>query len=88
MLLGCTGMGLGRPRPNRNWTWQGAQKRIRKASTGTVSGKVQESMPSLLSNTGRLVTTDKEKAEVLKNFFFLPQSSLVTVLQTAVKQMV
>ena len=27
-------------------------------------------MPSLVSNTGRLVTTDKEKAEVLKNFFF------------------
>ncbi|PKU30689.1 rna-directed dna polymerase from mobile element jockey- hypothetical protein [Limosa lapponica baueri] len=30
--------------------------------------KVKESMPPVLSKTGKLVTTDKEKAEVLNNF--------------------
>ena len=33
--------------------------------------KVQESIPHLMSDTGRLVTTDREKAEILNNFFAL-----------------
>jgi len=33
--------------------------------------KVQEGTASLVSDTGRLVTTDKEKVEVLKNIFAL-----------------
>jgi len=33
-----------------------------------------------VSNIGRLLTMDKEKAEVLNHFFFLPQSSLETAL--------
>ena len=33
--------------------------------------KVQEGIPPLVSNKGRLVTTDKEKVEVLNNFFVL-----------------
>jgi len=37
----------------------------------------------LVINAGRLITTDKEKAEVLSNF--LPQSSLATALHTALK---
>ena len=31
--------------------------------------KVKESIPTLMSKTGKLVTTDEEKAEVLHNFF-------------------
>ncbi|KAM6103455.1 uncharacterized protein LJ206_014212 [Theristicus caerulescens] len=31
--------------------------------------KVKESIPPLMSKTGKLITTDKEKAEVLNNFF-------------------
>ncbi|KAK4828789.1 hypothetical protein QYF61_000846 [Mycteria americana] len=31
--------------------------------------KVKESVPALMSKTGKLVTTDEEKAEVLNNFF-------------------
>ncbi|KFQ99133.1 hypothetical protein Y956_03969, partial [Nipponia nippon] len=31
--------------------------------------KVKESVPPLMSKTGKLVTTDEEKAEVLNNFF-------------------
>ncbi|KAK4828824.1 hypothetical protein QYF61_000881 [Mycteria americana] len=31
--------------------------------------KVKESVPSLMSKTGKLLTTDEEKAEVLSNFF-------------------
>ena len=32
-------------------------------------GKVKESVPPLVSKTGKLVTVDEEKAEVLKNFY-------------------
>jgi len=46
--------------------------------------KVQEGLPSLVSNKGRLVTTDKEKAEVFNSF--LPQSSLSAALHTALEQ--
>jgi len=31
--------------------------------------KVKESVPTLISKTGKLVIMDKEKAEVLNNFF-------------------
>jgi len=31
--------------------------------------EVKETVPSLMSKTGKLVTPDKEKAEVLNNFF-------------------
>jgi len=31
--------------------------------------KVKESVPTLMSKTGKLITTDKEKAEVLNNLF-------------------
>ena len=39
--------------------------------------KVQEGVPTLVSDTGRLKRTEKEKAEVLKSFFPLvfPDSS-------------
>lgn len=47
--------------------------------------KVQESICSIMSNTGRLVTTDKEQAEVLN---FLPQSSLTNALHTTLEQIV
>ena len=43
--------------------------------------RVQEGVLSLVSNTDRLVTTDKKKAEALSNF--LPQFSLATALRTA-----
>ena len=46
--------------------------------------KVQEAVPLLVSDTGKLVTTDKEKAEVLTKFF-LPWSSLITACCTAFK---
>ena len=48
--------------------------------------KVQQGVPSLASDTGRLVTTDKEKAEVLNNS--LPQTSLVTAHHTILKHLV
>lgn len=41
----------------------------------------------LASDQGRLVTADKEKAEMILNNF-LPQSLLATALHTALKQMV
>ena len=44
--------------------------------------KVQKGILSLVSDTGKLVTTDKEKADVLNNFF-LPWSSLITAHHTA-----
>jgi len=31
--------------------------------------KIRESVPSLMGRTGKLATTDKEKSEVLNNFF-------------------
>ena len=44
--------------------------------------KFQEGIPPLpVSDTGKLVTTDKEKAEVINNF--LPWSSLLTAYHTA-----
>jgi len=46
--------------------------------------KVPEGVPPLVSYTGRLVTADKEKAEVLTKFF-LPWSSLITAGHTVLK---
>lgn len=63
MLLDCVGIGSGRPRPNCNWTWQGVQRRTRKAFTGTstINGKSRKMYPpSPETNTDRLVTTDKK----------------------------
>ena len=48
--------------------------------------KVQVGIPSLVSNTGGLITADKEKAEVFDNFF--TQSSPATALHTALGWMV
>jgi len=45
----------------------------------------KQAYPALMSNTGKLVTMDKEKAEVLNTF--LPQSSLTTSLPTPLKWM-
>ena len=47
--------------------------------------KVNESIPSMMSKTGKLVTTDEEKAEVLNKF--LPQSSLAISLPKPLKWM-
>ena len=43
-------------------------RRIRNASTGTSTRKVQESISPLLSDTDKLETTGKEKVEVLDIF--------------------
>jgi len=47
--------------------------------------KVNKSIPPLMSKTGKLVTTDEEKAEVCNSF--LPQSSLAVSLPTRLKWM-
>jgi len=40
-----------------------------------------------VSDTGKLVTTDKEKANSKYSTFFLPQSSLITAHDPALKQL-
>ena len=47
--------------------------------------KVQEVVPPQMSDTGKPLTTDKEKAELLNNF--LPRSSLITACHAALKQL-
>ena len=47
--------------------------------------KVKDCVPSLMNKAGKLVTTDKKKAEVLNSF--LPQSSLASSLPTPLKWM-
>ena len=44
-------------------------RRIRKTSVGTSTRKDQESILPIVSNIGRLVTMDKEKAKVLITIF-------------------
>jgi len=63
------------------------QGRTRKISKVASARKVQEVVHLLVSNTGRLVRVEKEKADLLKNFFFLPQSSLETALYTTINWM-
>lgn len=64
------------------------QGRTRKISKVASARKVQEVVHLLVSNTGRLVRVEKEKAELLNNFFFfLPQSSLETALYTTINWM-
>jgi len=45
--------------------------------------KDQEDVPPLVSDKGKLVTTDKEKAEVLSDIFYW--TSLITAHNTALK---
>ena len=61
MLLGCVGVGSGRPRPSWNWTWKGVK--------GEQERLLQVCKPEKDGSTGRVVTMEKEKAEVLVNFF-------------------
>jgi len=60
-------------------------KKDKKGSYTYINWKreVQESVHSLASNIGRLLTTDKEKAEVFNKV--LPDSSLATVLHAALE---
>jgi len=70
MLLGDVGMESRRPRPKWNWSWQGVQRRTRKDS---IVHQLEKESPrrhtSLVCSTGRMVTMDKEKAEVLNGVF-------------------
>jgi len=75
MLLGCIGMGSEKPRPNWNWTWQGAQRRARKPARGTSSRKGMSKEGIQTRKRLRYSTT------------FLPQTSLMTALHRALKQM-
>ena len=68
------------------WDLERGAKKNKKVSYRYVNQKRKvEGVPPLVSNTGWLVTMDKEKAEVLSNF--LPQSSLATALHTPLEQM-
>ena len=62
MLLGCIEMGSERPMPNRNWARQGVQERKTKVFNKYINQKmkVEEGIPPLVSNTGRLVTVCKD----------------------------
>lgn len=64
MMFSCAGMGRGRLRRSWNWTGQGTQRVIRKASTGMLTRKGRSKK---INSVGKLVTMDKEKAELLNN---------------------
>jgi len=66
MLPSCVGMGSGRPGRGARDTKSNKKGLYRYASQ---KRKVKESVSALMNMTGKLVTTDEEKVEVLKNFF-------------------
>lgn len=64
MMFSRVRMGWGKLRRSWNWTGQGTQRIIRRASTDMFTRKVRSKK---INNVGKLVTMDKEKAELLDN---------------------
>ena len=88
-LLSCVGDGVRKAKAQLELNFAGNARKNKKGFYRYLSQKrkVQEGVPPLVSYTGRLVTADKEKAEVLTKFF-LPWSSLITAHHIAIKHLV
>lgn len=88
MLLGCVGMASGRFKAQLELDLARGANKDKKGFCRYINWKRKDQggVLSTVNNKGRIVTADKEKAEVFNNF--LPQSLLVTALQICLEWLV